>query len=180
MATIVLDCLLAGVLLASIIVAARNGVTRELARIAALVLGALFAMWGHGLLGRELQVWIPDPRLASGAAFVLILLGCLLAGALVARVLVGVWSLTGMDWFDKLLGGVFGALRGLLFGAAALLAFLVFEPIPNSSHVVGGSRIAPLVMHIARTMASFAPEGFREAFVKVVDGDDREAEESRI
>ncbi len=180
MAPIVLDCLLAGVLLASIIVAARNGATRELARIAALVLGVLFAMWGHGLLGRELQAWIPDPRLASAAAFGLILLGCLLAGALVARVLVGVWSLTGMDWLDKLLGGVFGALRGLLFGAAALLALLVFEPIPNSSQVVDRSRIAPLVIHLARTMASFAPAGFREAFAEEIDGGAREAEESRI
>lgn len=159
-----LDIVLGVVLLASVIGAAFNGLTKELLRIASLAVGLLVAMWGYGVLAGYLAQWISNAKIASATAFALLFIGCLIAGALLAQLLSGIWSIAGLGFFDKLLGAVFGALRGLLLAAVLLLVLVAFQPIGNTDDLVADSRIAPIVLNLARTAAAMAPEALREAF----------------
>lgn len=173
-----LDAVLVGILGLSVLAAARNGVTKEVIRIAALVVGLVVAMWGHGLLAEQLRSWIEDPRVAAVAAFALLFLGCLLLGVVLAHLLAGLWSLSGLGWLDMALGGAFGAIRGLLICAALLLGLVAFQPFADTSRLVAQSRIAPWVMNIARTAASVAPRALEEAFQKgVAEIEERWAED---
>ena len=160
----VLDVVLGSVLLLSVILAARNGITKELLRIASLIVGVIVAMWGHGLLAHELQPWISNPRIASAVAFGLVFIGCVLLGMLIARTLVSVWSFTGLRWLDMSLGGVFGMLRGLLVCAVLLLGLIAFQPLGNTKGIVARSVLAPWIMSLSRTVVALAPEGLRAAF----------------
>ena len=160
----VLDVVLGSILLLSVILAARNGITKELFRIAALIVGVVVAMWGHGLVAHQLQPWIRNPRIAATVAFALIFLGCVILGMLIARALVSVWSFTGLRWLDMSLGGVFGMLRGLLVCAVLLLALIAFEPLGNTRGIVARSVLAPWIVSLARTVAAVAPQGLRAAF----------------
>lgn len=160
----VLDIALGAILLASVIGATLNGLTKELLRIASLVVGLLVAMWGYGLLAGYLAQWISNANVASAAAFALLFIGCLITGALLARVLAGIWSLAGLGLIDRLLGAAFGALRGLLLAAALLLALVAFQPVADTAGLVADSRIAPFVLNLARTAAAVAPEALREAY----------------
>lgn len=160
----VLDVVLGSILLLSVILAARNGITKELFRIAALIVGVVVAMWGHGLLAHELQPWIRNPRIAATIAFVLIFLGCVILGMLIARTLVSVWSFTGLRWLDMSLGGVFGMLRGLLVCAVLLLGLIAFEPLGNTSGIVARSTLSPWIVSLTRTVVAVAPQGLRAAF----------------
>ena len=159
-----LDSVLGVILLASVAGAALNGLTKELLRIASLVVGLLVAMWGYGVLAGYLTQWIPNAKIASAAAFALLFTGCLIAGALLARLLSGIWSVAGLGLLDRLLGAAFGALRGLLLAAALLLALVAFQPIADTADLVAGSRIAPVVLNLARTAAAVAPGALRDAF----------------
>lgn len=159
-----LDIVLGIILLVSVFGAARNGVTKELIRIASLVVGVILAMWGHGVVGQQLQVWIPNPRIASTLGFALILFGCLLAGALAAHLLKVVWKFTGLEWLDMLLGGAFGLARGLLVCAIILVGLIAFQPIADTTTVVSGSAVAPWVLNVSRTVAAAAPGSMRGAF----------------
>ena len=159
-----LDIVLGVILLASVVGAALNGLTKELLRTASLVLGLLVSMWGYGVLAGYLAQWIPNARIASAAAFALIFIGCLIAGALLARTLSGIWSMAGLGLLDRLLGAVFGALRGLLLAAALLLALVAFQPIAGIPDLLADSRIAPIVLNLARTAAAVAPDALRDAF----------------
>ena len=159
-----LDIVLGVILLASVVGAAFNGLTKELLRIASLVVGLLVAMWGYGVLAGYLAQWISDAKTASVVAFVLLFIGCVLAGALLAQLLSGLWSIAGLGVFDKLLGAAFGALRGLLLAAVLLLMLVAFQPFGNTAELIGDSRIAPVVLNLARTAAVLAPEALREAF----------------
>lgn len=160
----VLDIVLGAILLASVIGATLNGLTKELLRIASLVVGLLVAMWGYGLLAGYLAQWISNAKVASAAAFALLFIGCLITGALLARLLAGIWSLAGLGLLDRLLGAAFGALRGLLLAAVLLLALVAFQPVADTAGVVADSRIAPFVLNLARTAAAVAPEALREAY----------------
>ena len=159
-----LDIVLGLILLVSVFGAARNGVTKELIRIASLVVGVILAMWGHGVVGQQLQVWIPNPRIASSLGFALILFGCILAGALAAHLLKVVWKFTGLEWLDMLLGGAFGLARGLLVCAIILVGLIAFQPIAATTTVVAGSAVAPWVLDVSRTVAAAAPGSMRAAF----------------
>ena len=174
-----LDLVLGGILAVSAFAAARNGITREAIRIASLVAGLMVAMWGHGLLGRELEPWIADGRVASAAAFAILFLACLLAGALLAYALAGVWKLTGMAWLDMTLGAGFGMIRGLLISAALLLGLVAFQPFADTSGLVAGSRIAPWVMNLARTAATMAPRSLKDAFGRGADVIDEKRSEGK-
>lgn len=160
----VLDIVLGAILLASVIGATLNGLTKELLRIASLVVGLLVAMWGYGLLAGYLAQWISNAKVASAAAFALLFVGCLITGALLARLLAGIWSLAGLGLLDRLLGAAFGALRGLLLAAVLLLALVAFQPVADTAGLVADSRIAPFVLNLARTAAAVAPEALREAY----------------
>lgn len=165
----VLDFVLGAILLASVIGATFNGFTKELLRIASLVIGLLVAMWGYGVLAGYLAQWISNAKIASAAAFALLFAGCLIAGALLARVLAGIWSLAGLGALDRLLGAAFGALRGLLLAAALLLALVAFQPLADTAGLVADSRIAPVVLNLARTAAAVAPEALRDAYQDGLD-----------
>ena len=152
------------ILVVSVIAAARNGITKEAIRIGSLVVGLLIAMWGHGVLALELRPWIESDRIAATVAFALIFLGCLILGALLAYLLAGIWQLTGLGWLDRGLGACFGLIRGLVICAAALLGLVAFQPFAETASMVARSRVAPVVMNVARTAASMAPSGLKEAF----------------
>ena len=160
----VLDIVLGAILLASVVGATLNGLTKELLRIASLVVGLLVAMWGYGLLAGYLAQWISNAKIASAAAFALLFIGCLVTGALLARLLAGIWSLAGLGLVDRLLGAAFGALRGLLLAAVLLLALVAFQPVADTAGVVADSRIAPFVLNLARGAAAVAPEALRDAY----------------
>lgn len=162
----VLDIALVGILIVSVFAAARNGITKEAIRIASLFVGLIVSMWGYGLLAQELQPWIQNGRAAAAVAFASIFLGCLIAGALLAHVLAGVWSLTGLRWLDMALGAGFGMIRGLLISAVLLLGLVAFQPVAGTSQIVADSKIAPWVMNVARTAVGMAPKGLKEAFGK--------------
>lgn len=159
-----LDIVLGAILVLSVVGAARNGFTKEAIRIASLLVGTLLALWGHGLVAELLRPWIQDGRVASGVAFALVFLGCVLAGALLAHILASVWKWTGLRWMDMLLGACFGVVRGLIVSAVLLLGLLVFQPFAGTSSIVAESQIAPWVINAARTAAAVGPSAVRDAF----------------
>lgn len=164
-----LDAVIGGILFISVLGAATNGVTKEIIRIASLVSGLFLAMWWYDRVAVELQPFIDHPKLAAGLAFVLILVACLIFGALFAWLLVKLWGLTGLRWFDRALGGAFGLVRGLLVAAAVLLTMVSFSPFPGTSRIVANSRLAPWVLNGAQLMASVAPQDFQDAFTNGFD-----------
>lgn len=158
------DLALGVILLLSVVGAARTGFSTQVIGLAALVVGCLFAMWGHGVLAARLLTWIPDHRVGSALAFALILIACLGAGALLARLLRGIWEWTGLRWLDMLLGACLGAVRGVLLCGVVVLGLLAFRPFSNAPSAVAESRVTPWVINIAHTASAAAPAYLRQAF----------------
>ena len=152
-----LDILLAVILLFSFAGALWNGITREVIRIIALLIGIFGGMWWYSDLVPYFTPYIPDESLASFAAFGAIVIGSLVAGGITAWLLSKVLHWSGLRWFDRLLGGAFGLLRGLILATAIVLAVIAFSPLTGSSDVIARSRIAPVVLSASTAPAGWPP-----------------------
>jgi membrane protein required for colicin V production len=159
-----LDVLLGGILLLSCLGAIRNGLTKEIVRLVALVVGIIGGMWFYPDVAIYMQPYLTDESISSFAGFLAILLGSLVAGMIVAWVLVKLLGWVGLRWFDRLLGGAFGLVRGVLVCAALVLALLAFAPLTRSTEVVAESRIAPWVLHVAQVTSFAAPAELRHSY----------------
>ena len=131
-----LDIVIGAILLSSLIGAIYNGLSREFVRLVALFGGIIAAMWWYQDVSDRLRAWIDDPRLAYFVAFCLILVGFIVAGALIGRLLAKLLGWAGLRWFDRLLGGAFGLVRGLVLSAAVVLGVIAFSPGMNSDQAV--------------------------------------------
>ena len=160
-----LDLVIGGVLLISFVGALRNGVTREVVRLLALGLGVIGAMWGYQRVADRLAPYIAEPQMARFAAFAGIVIACLIAGAVVAWALVKLWGMTGLRWFDRLLGGAFGLVRGLAIATALVMGVVAFSPVAGAEQTVASSHLAPLVLHSARAASYLAPTALRQSYV---------------
>lgn len=159
-----LDLLIGGILLFSFIGAVKNGFTREVIRLVALLLGLVGAMWGYEYLAPIYAPWIESEPMQSFAAFGTILFGCLIVGAVLAWAVGKVLGWSGLRWFDRLLGAGFGLARGLLVAAAIVLALVAFTPFDGTEEVVADSRLAPWVIFGAHAAAELAPASLESSY----------------
>lgn len=159
-----LDVLLGGILLLSCLGAIRNGLTKEVVRLVALAAGIVGGMWWYADAAAWFQPYVADERISSFAGFLAILLGSLVAGMIVAWVLVKMLGWVGLRWFDRLLGGAFGLVRGGLISAALVLGLLAFSPLTRSTEIVAESQIAPWVLHATQLTSMVAPAELRQAY----------------
>jgi membrane protein required for colicin V production len=161
-----LDIAIGGVLLLSFAGAFWNGLLREVVRLLALFTGIAGGLWWYDELAARWQPSIGNEGLAAFAAFAAIVLGSLVAGVFVAWVLAKILHWTGLRWFDRLLGGAFGLMRGLAICVALVLAIVAFHPLADSTSVVAESRLAPVFFHGARVVAAVAPAKLKSQFAE--------------
>jgi len=165
-----LDIVLGLILLLSVIGGLRAGLAREVISLAALVVGIVCGLWFYGLVGALLLPHLSSKQLANAIGFFVILGGVVAVSALTCWLVDKLIKAVRLSWLNRLLGGVFGLLRGALIGAVVVMALMAFSvnPPPNS---VARSRLAPYVVEAARVMAGVAPhevkEGFKQSYEKV-------------
>ncbi len=161
-----LDILLLLILAASIFTSLRKGLSREIIGLVAVAAGLLLAIWLYGTAGGFLEPYVSSPAVAHFAGFCLVFFGALLAGSLVSYVAGRFLRVTGLSFFDHLLGAAFGLLRGVLIGVAVVMGLMAFSPPDGPPRSVVRSRVAPYVVDAARVVASMAPHEVREGFRK--------------
>ncbi|MGA7415559.1 MAG: CvpA family protein, partial [Bryobacteraceae bacterium] len=84
-------------------------------------------------------------------------------GGLVAIVLSKLFNWIGLSWFDHLLGGVVGFLRGCLVVAALVAAIIAFAPSPTPAFL-NESAVLPYATSVASAIAQMAPRELKDAF----------------
>ncbi len=115
------DYVIVGVILASLLLGGLRGFVRELLALAGWVAALVLALWFGPQVAQALPAsWEPLARLALGSllVFVLTVFAVGLGAALLSRLL----KAAGLGGTDRMLGAVFGLLRGLLVVLALVVA----------------------------------------------------------
>jgi len=165
-----LDIVLLLIFCLSIASGIAKGFAKLLVGLAAAILGFLCGLWFYGTAGAFLLPYVSHQGVANFLGFLLIFFAVVLLGAVVGKLLSMMLKWVWLSWFDRLLGGVFGLVRGLVFAIAVVLALMAFSPNPPPESVVR-SHIAPYVIGAANICSHMAPnevrEGVRQSYEKI-------------
>jgi membrane protein required for colicin V production len=162
-----LDIVLFIILLVSTVSAARKGFSREVIGIAASLIGLICGIWFYGPAGSFLLPYVSSPHVANFIGFFIVFVGCVILGALVSTIVHRFMKTVGLSWFDRLLGGVFGLVRGTLIAVAVITGLVAFAPAVAGDAApvaVGESRIAPYVVAGANFLVAMAPRELKDSF----------------
>lgn len=160
----ILDILALAIVAISFVTALVKGLIRELIALAAAISGLLLAVYYFAAVSPLLERIGVGTLLSELLAFAGIFLGCIIAGSLLSSLLNRFISALNMEWIDRLLGGVFGLLRGWLIVAVIFLALTVF---PIRKDLVTGTVTGEYFLVVTQKLVELAtPPSFRERFQK--------------
>jgi len=161
-----LDWTLSAIAAVSVAAAIWEGLIRELISIASLVIGLVIAVFGYRTGGNWFRSLTDLPEVALGLGFLALFFGTLVVGALAAFLARKIVQKSGLLWFDRFLGGLFGLVRGFAICSVLLMAMVAFS-IRTSA--VQNSTLTPYVVLGARAVGALMPEGIRARFQNGVD-----------
>lgn len=154
------DWLLLGLVALSVLIGLWRGFIQEVFALAVWVLAFLLAFQYSGLLAELLVPWIELPSARTAAAFGGIFIVALVVGGLLSWLLHKLVASTGLSGTDRLMGGVFGAVRGVLL-IVMLVLVAGFTPVPADPWWQE-SQVIRAVMPLADWAAGLLPESVRE------------------
>lgn len=160
-----LDIALVVVLLWSTFAGLRAGLARVVVGLAATVVGLMAGFWCYRLVAAKILPWVSTVTIANILGFFVIFFGTLLIGALIASLLSRLFKWVGLSWFNYLLGGLAGFLRGALIISALLDFFVAFAPSPTPS-ALEHSQVLPYASHISSWLVNLAPRELKDAFTQ--------------
>jgi membrane protein required for colicin V production len=149
---------------ASVMAGVLRGIVRALLTGIAFIVGLLVAARGYGVAGallRGLGV-VESSAAANAGGFLLLMILALVAGFIAGRVVTKGLRRARVEWFDRLLGGAFGAVRGFALCSALYMALTAF-PVRLGS--VTGALTAPLLASGAEALGVLTSTEMRTRFL---------------
>jgi len=167
------DYVILGIVAISILVGAIRGFIKEAFSLAVWAAAFLVAFQYSGALAMQLESHIELPSARTALAFVSLFLLVLLVGGLVTFLIGKLVEKTGLSGTDRLLGGVFGGVRGLFIVLAVILV-AGLTPVTQDPWWKQSKMIQSL-LPLAEWSSQFLPDYIREHME--LTGDDELVEE---
>lgn len=153
-----IDWIIIVIIVLSAIVAAAQGFLREIISLVGLIVGLSFALWNYRMIAVPLSRLIQSERIADVLAFLLIAFGIMIVFGLIGILIAKVARKVGLGPLDRLLGAVFGIVRGCVLVVIGIMALAAFFP---QTTWFRGSRLAPYFLPAADQVAGGAPSELR-------------------
>jgi membrane protein required for colicin V production len=155
----VVDWVILAVLIFSVVQAARRGFFVEAFSLAGIVVGIGVASWNYTRLAPWFARWVHTAALADAAAFLTLALAVMVGAGIAGRLIRWSMRTIGLGWADRLLGAVFGLVKGAILVTLGILVLVAFWP---QSSALRGSRLGPYFVTAAKTSAFASPAQWRE------------------
>jgi membrane protein required for colicin V production len=125
------DLALITIIALSSLISLKRGFVKEALSLASWVVAFIVARTFHPNFQTLLVESISEPMLRTIAAFVILFIGTLLLGAAISFIVGTLIRLTGLTPIDRLLGVVFGLIRGLIL-SVVIVAIVRLTPFEQS------------------------------------------------
>jgi len=138
-----------------------RGFLKEVISIAALVVGLVLAGQLYRPAAGLFTRWVEAPEVRSWMGFVAVFLAVLVLAGIGIWVADRILKFAALKWVDRLLGGLFGLVRGWLVATVLVLAMGAFS---FGARTLQRSTFAPYLLTSARLAAYAVPAGMRQDF----------------
>jgi membrane protein required for colicin V production len=157
----ILDWALLLVVVLSVLQAIAQGFFHEFFALAGVVVGYLLAAWEYPRVAAWYARYVNSQWAADIAGFFTVFFVVLLLAGVIGRIVRWAVHGVGLRWFDRVLGAVFGLLRGAVVCTVIVLALAAFAP-----HWAGlqQSRSAPFLLVTGRALIWAAPADLQQRF----------------
>lgn len=154
-----LDLLFIALLFFSFLFGLFRGLVREVLSLLFLVVALVVAFIYYPQAGLLLHGLVANRGLANFAGFLLILALAASAGSMLAALAAKHLVAGPLKAVDRLLGGAFGLLRGLLLSGLVIYSFLAF---PLNQTLLDRSQLAPVLTRVIATGIRVLPPALRD------------------
>ncbi len=144
----------------SILISLMRGAVREILSLLGWALAFYVARTYAIQVVPLLPYDIPSEKLKMLAAFIIVFLAVLLITSLIAIALSGLLKEIGLGWLNRLLGGVFGFLRGLLI-VTVLMILAGMTQLPKDERWTNAMFSAPLEA-LVKTVLVWLPKSITQ------------------
>jgi membrane protein required for colicin V production len=134
------------IVLISVIIGIVRGFVKELSAIVGLILGIYIAALRYPMLEKYIIKIITNPSITKVVSFIIIFLVVFFLIIVLGLLLQKAIHLIMLGWLDKLLGGMFGIIKGLII--SWLLLMLATAVYPNSVYSIQKSTLAPRLFEL--------------------------------
>ena len=122
------DWIIVAILALAVMVGLARGFFRSAFSLAGLLLGLAMASWNYWRLGTVVKPLVHSSEVANAIAFVVIALLVMVVLAVIGSILAKIFHKVGLGCLDRLAGGVFGLVEGMLFVTLCILVTVAFFP----------------------------------------------------
>jgi membrane protein required for colicin V production len=156
-----LDWIILFVVLMNVLGAIGQGFFYELFSFAGVILGYVVAAWQYPRVAAFYIHYVNSAWVADIAGFLTLFILLVMLGSAVGKTVRWAVQEVGLRWFDRLLGGLFGFLKGVVICTVVVIALAAFSP---TSPWLQDSRVAPFMLATGRTLIWAAPSDLRQRF----------------
>jgi membrane protein required for colicin V production len=156
------DYAILGILVLSVLISVWRGFLREALSLATWVAAFFVAVSFADTVALRLSDFISVPSVRLAAGFLLLLLATLILGGLVGFLLSRLLEGTGLDGTDRVLGVVFGVMRGVVV-VVILILLAALTPLPEDPWWQQ-SALLPRFIELADMVRDLLPPSYAEYF----------------
>ena len=156
-----LDIFFGSIVIISTLFAVLKGLSREIISLVSLIGGFVLAVLYYQIPSRWLASFIENDVLADLIGFLIFFAGCILIGIITAYAVNRMVKAASLKWVDRILGGIFGFLRGWAISSIMVIALVAF---PIRENMMEKSLLAPFLLSGARTAVLLVPRELKDKF----------------
>ena len=157
-----LDWLAVALVLYSVVRSVMRGLLREVLGLVTVLAGLFLAGWFHDDLARLLANVVTTQNLALFISFSFLFVTTLIAGFTGIWLIYKVMKVAHIEWFDRLLGGAFGFVRGWLIAAVIFMGLTAFG---IRVEAVRNSELSPYFLAGSRAVVALTPFELKARFL---------------
>lgn len=151
----IIDLAIIFIVIIAIVNGVKQGFVKSSAVILGLILGVYLAAKKHLVIWQLFFREAPKPPYQI-LWFIVVFLITFVIVYLLGLILKKIVSLVLLDWLDKLLGLIFGGIKGLI--VVWLLLLLVISIFPNVVTVINQSYLAPRIIELGTKITKLKPQ----------------------
>ncbi|WP_062270070.1 CvpA family protein [Endozoicomonas arenosclerae] len=125
-----IDWVIAAIVIVSALISLKRGFFKEVLSLLTWIVAVFVAWTFNGSVANLLTQYVETPSVRIISASLMLFVATLLVGGLVNRIFAELVEATGLTGTDRLLGMVFGGLRGCLL-VVLVVGLMTFAPLEN-------------------------------------------------